>query len=171
MLVVACLPDIDYLFEFLRLQIDGKTVRITHSFIGALLLPVMTGITLWLINRFTDKLAVCSLTRMITQLILAGLSHLCLDLFTGVSSLPLLYPFSTRLVRLPFGLLPSAGRLQLDNYFLYRNLFIELGVLVPLTVGSVLLLRHRLSLLKVLVLSLSIGIAIGFMTWAFHLGR
>ena len=171
LIVVSCLPDIDYGFKALRLHIDGETVRITHSFIGALLFPIFTVIAFWTLNKLTNKLAACSLLQMTIQLVVAGLSHLALDLATGVSSLPLLYPFSNKLFKLPFGLLPSAGRLRLDNYFLYRNLFIELGVLIPLTISLILLLKHRLSLPKLILLALSSCIAIGFMTWAFNLAR
>ena len=65
-------------------------------------------------------------------LLLASVSHPLLDLLVGAHGLPLLWPFTDRQVALPFGLLPSAGRLALDNYYLWRNLLIELGVLVPL---------------------------------------
>ena len=33
---------------------------------------------------------------------------------------------------LAFALLPSAGRLRIDNFYLWRNLLIETGVLVPI---------------------------------------
>ncbi|MEM7794711.1 MAG: hypothetical protein AAF579_09690 [Cyanobacteria bacterium P01_C01_bin.118] len=59
----------------------------------------------------------------------------------------------------------------MDNYFLYRNLFIELGVLIPLAISLILLLRHRLTFAKTMVLALNFSIALGFITWAFHLGR
>jgi hypothetical protein len=66
------------------------------------------------------------------QLILAGLSHLVLDLAVGVTALPLLYPFSHETFKLPFGILPSAGKIQINNYLAYRNLFIEIGVIIPI---------------------------------------
>ena len=53
------------------------------------------------------------------QSILAGLSHLLLDMLTGVLPLALLYPY-LQVFRLPFGLLPSAGKIQLTNYLFYR---------------------------------------------------
>lgn len=171
LLIVACLPDIDYLVKAFRLDIDDQTVRITHSLAGALLLPIITVVVLWSLNRLADKPTTRTLLSMTAQLATAGLSHLALDVATGVSSLPLLYPLSTKLFKLPFGLLPSAGRLQLNNYFLYRNLFIELGVLIPLTISLLLLVKHRLSLPKLLLLALSSSIALGFMAWAFNLSR
>ena len=71
----------------------------------------------------------------------AGLSHLVLDLLVGVMPLPLLWPLARTECRLPFGLLPSAGAIRLFNPYLYRNLLIEMGVLVPVVLGIVLARR------------------------------
>ncbi len=75
------------------------------------------------------------------QALLAGLSHVLLDLLVGVTQLPLLWPLSQRAFKLPFGVLPSAGSMRLDNYYFFHNLVIELGVLVPLYYGLY-LARH-----------------------------
>ena len=102
----------------------------------------------------------------------AGCSHLVLDLLVGVSPLPLLWPFLAQSFKLPFGILPSAGKLQLDNYFLFFNLFIELGVLVPLSV-CVAWWRY----LKIrgwgdwLIIALLLGISLRCMVWAYGLSR
>ena len=52
----------------------------------------------------------------------------------------LLWPFSRWTARLAGGILPSAGRLSIDNPYLYRNLLLEIGVLLPV-LGIVILLR------------------------------
>ncbi|MEM8810966.1 MAG: hypothetical protein AAGF01_33575 [Cyanobacteria bacterium P01_G01_bin.38] len=106
-----------------------------------------------------------------SQLVLAGLSHLGLDLMTGVSSLPLLFPFNNTLFKLPFGLLPSAGRIQLDNFFLYRNLLIEQGVLIPIAVSLFIGCQPVRSKPALLAIVTSLIVSSCFMTWAFSLSR
>jgi inner membrane protein len=69
--------------------------------------------------------------------VLAGLSHLGLDILVGVSYLPLFWPISMKIYKLPFGLLPSAVAVNFTNPYFYRNLFIELGIFVPLSVLTV----------------------------------
>jgi hypothetical protein len=49
----------------------------------------------------------------------------------GVTPLPLLWPFSSAAFAAPAGILPSAGGVRLSNYYLYRNLVIEIGILAP----------------------------------------
>jgi inner membrane protein len=84
----------------------------------------------------------------------------------------LLYPFSTQTFSLPFGLLPSAGRIQLSNYFFYRNLFIELGVLVPLSMSLLLMAQGSTETNQERSLIASgLAISISFMIWAINLGR
>lgn len=63
---------------------------------------------------------------------LATCSHLILDLAVGVHGLPLLWPLPLAEISAPLALLPSAGRLRIDNFYLWRNLLIETGVLVPI---------------------------------------
>jgi inner membrane protein len=135
LVIIACIPDIDYLIPSLIFQHAGHRIRTTHSFVGVLTIPVCTIIGLWL---FGDRGKLLKLRSL--QSILAGLSHLLLDLLTGVLPLPLLYP-SLNVFRLPFGLLPSAGRIQLTNYLFYRNILIELGVLLPLSLSLILTIR------------------------------
>jgi membrane-bound metal-dependent hydrolase YbcI (DUF457 family) len=167
LLVIASMPDIDYLMPGLRVQHANQILRITHSSIGALLVPSSTILVLWLLGKRGQTFKIQSL-----QLVLAGLSHLLLDLLTGVFPLPLLYPFSTKTFRLPFGLLPSAGRIQLTNYFLYRNLLIELGVLVPLSVSLVLSVRDSTrSGKRLLSITAGLLVSVCFMIWAFTLSR
>ncbi|NEO85783.1 MAG: hypothetical protein F6J87_16255 [Spirulina sp. SIO3F2] len=58
-----------------------------------------------------------------------------LDLLVGVTALPLFWPFDAHRFKLPFGLLPSAGKISLSNPYFYSNLKIELGVLLPLSLS------------------------------------
>ena len=129
LIVVASAPDVDYLIPALRLS-GPLIIRITHSFVGCQVVPVMTWLILWLAGVRGRKLAVWCL-----QVSAAGLSHVVLDLLVGVTPAALLWPFSRQTYRLPFGVLPSAGRLHWANGLLLRNLLIEVGVL-----GSVFLM-------------------------------
>lgn len=165
--MVASIPDIDYLIPGLRVQQANQTLRITHSLVGVLLVPGFTMLGIWLLGKRGKSYRLQSL-----QVVLVGLSHLLLDLLTGVFPLPLFYPFSTQTFRLPFGLLPSAGRIQLTNYFLYRNLLIELGVLVPFSMSLLLSVRGSARSGKgLLVIAAGLVVSVCFMIWAFTLGR
>ncbi|MBL1174787.1 metal-dependent hydrolase [Pantanalinema sp. GBBB05] len=167
LLVIASIPDIDYLIPGLRLQPANQILRITHSLLGVLLLPGCTMLGLWLLGKRGSSYKLQSL-----QVVLVGLSHLLLDLLTGVFPLPLLYPFSLQVFKLPFGLLPSAGRIQLSNYFLYRNLLIELGVLMPLSISLVLSVRNSARSPKGRLLVVAgLVVSVCFMVWAFSLDR
>jgi membrane-bound metal-dependent hydrolase YbcI (DUF457 family) len=167
LLVVASILDIDYLIPALRIREDNQTLRITHSLIGAILMPGCTILGLWLLGKRGKSFKFQSL-----QVVLVGLSHLLLDMLTGVSALPLLYPFSLQAFRLPFGLLPSAGRIRLTNYFFYRNIFIELGVLIPLSISLLLSIRSATkSGNRLLVIAAGFVVSVGFTIWAFSLSR
>lgn len=126
LVVLASAPDIDYLIPALNSRAhDG--LRITHSVAFSLALPACTAAALYLTSgdrRRLKTLCVCAA--------LAGLSHLVLDFLVGVTPLPLLWPFSAAEFEAPAGILPSAGRVQLSNYYFYRNLFIETGILAPI---------------------------------------
>jgi hypothetical protein len=126
LLVVASAPDLDYVIPALRsTHHDG--LRITHSPAFVLILPALTVAVLAL-GRVRGR----TLLSRAGQAALAGLSHLLLDLLVGVTPAPLLWPMSAAEFRLPFGILPSAGRPEVLNPLFYRNLLIELGVLAPL---------------------------------------
>jgi inner membrane protein len=163
---IASMPDIDYLIPSLILQHHGHRIRTTHSLLGVLIAPACTILILWLLGKRGKTFKLRS-----WQSILAGLSHLSLDLLTGVLPLPLLYP-NLQVFRLPFGLLPSAGKIQLTNYLFYRNLSIELGVLVPLSIILLLTIRdgtpfgkHRF------IIATGLLVSAYFMIWAFNLSR
>lgn len=119
--LLALLPDADYLaWWLLRLQIEP---RITHS----LLFCCASALGFWLIWRRLAK----STCPALTVLMLAACSHLVLDFIVGVHPLPLLWPLTSSAWASPFGVLPSAGRLALGNFYLWRNLLIEIGVVFP----------------------------------------
>ncbi len=113
-----------------------------------------------------------TIAKIIIPLSLAGFSHLILDMLVGVTSLPLLFPFSDRIFKLPFGVLPSAGKMSLFNYYFYHNLAIELGVLVPLSCCSYILKRkQKLNSKRLGVIVLLLIIAGRFMYLAYNLSR
>lgn len=165
---VALAPDLDYIFPALYVRRASTGVlRVTHSIVGCLLFPVLT---LLVLSRL-------KLTREIrrlyaVQVVLAGLSHLGMDLLVGVASLPVLWPFTEQRFRLPFGILPSGPAFRLDNVYMYRNLLMEAGALVPLYAGIYLARFAKFDGRK-----RSIGVAalwlcsLGFMGWAFTLAR
>ncbi|MGB3755930.1 MAG: hypothetical protein WBA07_06095, partial [Rivularia sp. (in: cyanobacteria)] len=74
--------------------------------------------------------------------------------------------------RLPFGLLPSAGRIRLTNYFMYRNIFIELGVLIPLSISLLLFVRDSTkSGNRLLIIVAGFVVSVCFTIWAFTFSR
>jgi inner membrane protein len=167
LMAIACVPDIDYLIPALRLQQSGGILRITHSIIGVMLLPTCIMLLLWSIGSRGRTFKLKSY-----QLILAALSHLLFDLLTGVFPEPLLYPLSDRTFRLPFGLLPSAGKIQLTNYLFYRNLSIELGVLLPLSISLYLCIGNQVrSYGRRAAIAICLSISGYFMVWAASLSR
>ncbi len=135
LIVVASAPDIDYLIPALRLP-GPPTIRLTHSLIGCQIVPWLTCFGLWLAGARGRDLRVRCI-----QVMLAGLSHVALDLLVGVTPAALFWPFSQHTFRLPFGILPSAGRLSWSNPVLLRNLLIEAGALGPVCAMAWLLRR------------------------------
>jgi inner membrane protein len=127
LLVLASAPDIDYLVPALRSPAHQGS-RITHSIAFSLILPLLSVAVIYFLRGLNSRerrlLSVCA--------VLAGLSHLVLDFLVGVTPLPLLWPLGSTAFSSPVGILPSAGRIQLSNYYLYRNVLIEVGVLAPI---------------------------------------
>ena len=125
LIAVASAPDIDYVIPGLRLP--GETlIRITHSFVGCQVVPWLTCLVLGFAGLRGRELA----TRSV-QVMAAGLSHVVLDVLVGVTPAPLLWPFNLETFKLSFGILPSAGHLDWNNWMLLRNTVIELGALGP----------------------------------------
>ena len=171
LICVGQAPDIDYIIPTLRaLKNDG--LRITHSFVVCMVLPLLTVLALSRLNLTKETRRLYNI-----QVCLAGLSHIVLDMLVGVLPLPLLWPFTTHRFRLPFGILPSAPAFRLDNIYMYRNLLMEVGVLAPLFVGIYLarFSHTRFAALSGWKRTVSIGIlglcSFGFMGWALTLAR
>lgn len=121
---LAVLPDAEYAY----LWLFGKkfiAIRFTHSFAFCAFWTVVTLVALLALRR-------ADWPRKTMQAAAAAFSHLILDLLVGVSPKAIFWPFMARGVKLPFGILPSAGRLDPLNLALYRNLLIELNILLPL---------------------------------------
>ncbi len=165
LVVLASAPDIDYVVPALRSPAHQGS-RVTHSIAFSLILPLLSVGVLYFVEGLKSQrrlLSVCA--------VLAGLSHLVLDFLVGVTPLPLLWPLSSAAFSSPVGILPSAGRIQLSNYYLYRNVLIEVGVLAPLCyVARELYLgesgvRHRA---RMLILLLVAGC---FVAWSVSLSR
>jgi inner membrane protein len=166
LVVLALAPDIDYVVAALRLP-GTPIIRVTHSLAGCLTLPALT---IGLLRLRGER--GLELTRHGLQAAGAGLSHVVLDLLVGVTPAALLWPLSRETWVLPVGVLPSAGRIRLSNPLFYRNLLIELGVLVPLVTGLV-LARHRIlrPLPRSLLLAALALLSACFMAWAASLPR
>ncbi len=185
---IAAAPDIDYAIRGLRVEttappdqlsnapcstirlcpvVDGRPARITHSLVGVLIVPALVLVLLWLTGRYREFFSV-----MCGQAIIAGLSHLVLDLLVDVAPMPLFWPMSYALYKLPFGILPSAPLLSLANLYFYRNLLIEIGILGP--IGIILYwLKHTFnkSRLHNATIALLALISISFMARGYTLTR
>jgi inner membrane protein len=171
LIVVAIAPDIDYFIPALN-STNHDGLRITHSLL-ALLLPIGTVFILWWRDRTkwrSNQNPVVTKIMML-QVLVAGGSHLLIDLLVGVTPIPILWPLWAQAVRLPFGILPSAGRLwPLSAYYVYHNLAIELGVMVPFSYGMFLLFQKNVAFRwrSIAVLWFCSGIC---MYWASSLSR
>ena len=118
----ALAPDLDYpLRWFWGIRFP---VRYTHS--AGFCLGVAAAGALVLRMR-GDRHGPAEAARLAA----AAFSHLLLDALVGVYREPWLWPLSRVTFRLPFGILPSAGRLAWGNVFLYRNLAIEAAIVGP----------------------------------------
>ncbi|HOV49044.1 MAG TPA: metal-dependent hydrolase [Anaerolineae bacterium] len=163
---VGLAPDLDYVIP--QLYVTRHSIetdpRITHSLMGALLFPLLTMAAL-------AALPLQHQTRraLDMQVTLVGLSHITLDMLVGVWPLPLLWPFSAARFKLPFGILPSAPTLRLDNPYMYRNILMELGIFVSVY-GGVYLWRRTSNRSKAGAVLLW-TCAGSFMAWAFTLTR
>jgi len=126
---VAVCPDLDYLGVWLLGY--GTHPRITHSLLFALVAAVAV--------QCVAKAAGNTQPLRWRWLLLASVSHPLLDLLVGAHPVPLFWPLQDGVaVR---GVLPSAGALRVGNAYLWRNLLIELGVLLPVFAALVALAR------------------------------
>jgi len=157
--VLAVGPDLDYFavwfFDY------AANPRLSHSLLVAVGAAIFVKLTL-------SRLVTANLK--LRWLLAAGMSHPLLDLLVGAHPVPLLWPLDGG-ISIPAGVLPSAGSLAFDNFYLWRNLLIEMGVLGPvfmLLVAVSARLRFReLEGWTLLVLPAWAA----FLTWSIALGR
>jgi inner membrane protein len=158
----ALAPDIDYVLHGLNAPHNGG-VRLTHSIAFSLIVPFAGIIYLALAHRK-------NIVRGGFQIVLAGVSHLFLDtLVGGRQGDPLFYPFSQDAFRLPFGILPSAGKLSFSNFYFYRNLLIECGILIPVCC-LILGFAGKIKLNKLSIAGL-VSVLLIFLVWSINLSR
>ena len=166
LIIVALAPDLDYIIPFLHPS-SNEGLRITHSLFVCQLLPLLTLIYLKFKSKNNTIFWIASI-----QVIVAGFSHIALDFLVGVTSLPLIYPLSNQVFKLPFGILPSAGKISLLNYYMYYNLGIELGVLLPLSLSYFYIKKSKkFTSKKLFLITLLLLISGRFIYWAYHLSR
>lgn len=126
---VAMAPDLDYLAVWLFGY--AANPRISHSLVVALAAVAI-------VHRMTTEKGWARLP--FSGLLAAGVSHALLDFLVGAHPVPLFWPFDAG-VTSPVGVLPSAGALAFGNVYLWRNLLIELGVLLPVSALLIALCR------------------------------
>lgn len=161
--LLAVAPDLDYLAQWI-----GQTKiepRVTHSILFCFGIAVLACVYLQATTNQQNQ------STSITTLVLASFSHLVLDLLVAVHGLPLLWPFTSIEFTSPIGVLPSAGRLSFTNFYLWRNLIIELGVLLPAMALLVAVRRHETARFASLKYASILPVWFAFVWWAFSLQR
>lgn len=169
LVIIAWMPDIDHVVPALTLA-QNEGMRITHAFASSLLLPGITLIALWATGVGSQRLRIC-----FWQVVFVGLSHPLMDWFVGVIALPLFWPFHKAILTAPIGLLPSAGSPHWQNYYFWANLFIELGIIVPLMIvllGNLPWKKNRLPWrTAVWQTGVLMAITLYFLRWSIGLSR
>jgi hypothetical protein len=152
-------PDLDYFavwfFDY------AADPRFSHSLLLAVAAALFVKLTL---SRFVTA------NLKLRWLLAAGMSHPLLDLLVGAHTVPLFWPLDGG-VSTPAGVLPSAGSLAFDNFYLWRNLLIELGVLGPVF-ALLVAVSARLGFRELAGWTLLVLPAwAAFLTWSIALGR
>ena len=163
LLFLCVCPDLDYI------GLWAFHVNLTPRFTHSLAFGVVAGSIGWLASRRLGQANPKTLP--LHSVVVAAVSHPVLDLLVGVHSVPMFWPFLSYEPALPFGVLPSAGLLRLTNPYLWRNLFIECGVLFPvlaLYVATVRGVSFRSSLRHAAYLA---PVWFIFVTWSVSLTR
>jgi inner membrane protein len=156
LVLLAILPDFDY-FAFWIFGIDTEP-RFTHS----LLFALCTSSAAWLAVRGRGE----NLAFPFWVLGVAACSHPILDLLVGVHPVCVLWPLPLAEWQSPIGLLPSAGSLNPANFYFWRNLLIETGVLAPLFTLYVALRRKVASRRVALVAGAVLPVWLCFVFWS-----
>jgi inner membrane protein len=167
LLAAAVAPDLDYFLPFLKQSQHGG-IRISNSFAYSLLVPAVVCLGLLIARTPPGVFRVRSI-----QITLAGVSHILLDYLVGVHPSPLFWPISTEVYTCPVGILPSAGALDVRNPYLYRNLGIELGILVPFFSAVALMIWRVPSAIGVRIfwVSILLGVSLCFTVLSMGLNR
>ncbi len=160
---LAVCPDLDYLAIWMSHAVPAP--RVTHS----LLFGLATATAVWLCAKPLRREHPAPTPFL--GLLAASLSHPVLDLLVGAHPVPLLWPLSDPDLSMPFGVLPSAGRLALGNYYLWRNLLIELVVLLP-ALAVIVAAARRVPFRAVAIRTLAFApIWLAFLAWSIGLHR
>lgn len=154
--------DFDYIVEWVfDLHVEP---RYSHSIFGCAMA--------FSIGCFAKKYIFRKALRSVSYLLigLAPITHVVCDYFVGVHKNPVLWPFDSALLAFPYGLLPSAGRLDIHNYYFWRNLAIELGIFLP--IASILSRSGRGYLARRKLVAVLLIVSFGvFVIVAFNLKR
>lgn len=121
--LLAISPDLDYVILWVFGY--GTSPRLTHS-LGYCFM--ISSLALMLVRS-----AIIPQLQGISKvtLYLIPLSHLLLDYLVGVHKNPFFWPLSSHIFTCPVGILPSAGKIALSNMYFWRNLTIEMAILLP----------------------------------------
>ncbi len=160
---LAVAPDLDYLFYWITSS--KSDFRVTHSLMFCLGL----GMGIWLLRFCSPSLRASAPPAWV--IVAACLTHPLMDLLVAVKPNPWLWPFSDRVYALSFGVLPSAGQLSLPNYYLWRNLLLEFGALMPVSILIYATARKRLRDIPAWGWALLVASIIGFGVLGFMLER
>ena len=150
---LASSPDMDYLIRYL--YGISFPIRYTHSIAYVFLV----GLIALVFRNFLFKEYLKHIPIWIFFLV--PLSHLLLDFLVGVHANPYFYPFSEEELTSPIGILPSAGRINLYNFYFWRNIGIELAIFIPLVFVIQKQLRAYLLGKKILMIGLLILFVVG----------
>ena len=162
-IALAVLPDLDYLLWWgAGMQLEP---RVTHSLGFAAASAGLAWALLSLPSSSRQR------TRTAAPILFAAAaSHELLDFLVGVHPSPWLWPFTSATFVSAVGLLPSAGRLDFANPYLWRNLLIEAGVLGPAMLALCAVLRPRWRLQRPVQLGLAV-VAAASLCWSLSLPR
>jgi membrane-bound metal-dependent hydrolase YbcI (DUF457 family) len=150
---LASSPDMDYLFRYLYGL--SLPIRYTHSITYVFLV----GLIALVFRNFLFKEYLKHIPIWIFFLV--PFSHLLLDFLVGVHANPYFSPFLEEEIVSPIGILPSSGRINLYNFYFWRNLGIELAIFIPLVFVIQKQLRAYLLAKRVLMIGLSILFVVG----------
>lgn len=161
--LLAVCPDFDYFAVWLLHY--SAAPRITHT----LLFALASSLAAWWCSTSWREAGVAHLP--FWALAAASASHPLLDLLVGAHPLPLLWPLASPDIAIAFGVLPSAGQLRIGNYYLWRNLLIELAILLPALALMVAVARRCPTLTIARAAMLIAPVWLAFAAWSFGLQR